>query len=382
LTADLNSLASLRDTYLPHQQGCSCGTCLQLNEVSNKITPIPSKVSRDFTDAVRIGAATPEKIFQPLWNEYYRRLRQMAEAGFGRSLLQPESWEELNLFERMKRNLGHFSAAKVRTATNELQLLSALPQKEYLKAAKEAMDRYNRLYLEPELVSAMASAQSAESWSEIQRRKILYPNLRYETAGDERVRESHQALDQAVYPVDDPFWDTFMPPNGYRCRCKVVQTDQPAAPAGDIELEPTKGFRNNPGKTGRLFEDDHPYFNISSEVRSQLNSMAENFRAGWERNDLLQLAMDLYSNATFKLPGVNKPMKLTDVGMSKAIDTGHAQMATKNGLLPGIKTFTTRMELVSKDRERIIYALLFLEDKYYFIIDTPSMELVAITDKL
>ena len=37
-----------------------------------------------------------------------------------------------------------------------------------------------------------------------------------------RTRKTHLALDDLVYPIDDPFWDYFYPPNDFRCRCHVI----------------------------------------------------------------------------------------------------------------------------------------------------------------
>ena len=30
---------------------------------------------------------------------------------------------------------------------------------------------------------------------------------------------AHRALDGKCFPVDHPFWHTWFPPNGHRCRC-------------------------------------------------------------------------------------------------------------------------------------------------------------------
>jgi hypothetical protein len=38
---------------------------------------------------------------------------------------------------------------------------------------------------------------------------------------DARVRPHHKAADGLIAAVDDPIWDTFKPPLGYRCRCSV-----------------------------------------------------------------------------------------------------------------------------------------------------------------
>lgn len=45
----------------------------------------------------------------------------------------------------------------------------------------------------------------------------------YVTVGDDRVRPSHAALDGLRRPKDDPIWESILPPNGYNCRCTVVE---------------------------------------------------------------------------------------------------------------------------------------------------------------
>lgn len=50
----------------------------------------------------------------------------------------------------------------------------------------------------------------------------LRPYWRYITEGDNLVRPAHAQLHNSVYHADDPFWNTFYPPNGWNCRCKVI----------------------------------------------------------------------------------------------------------------------------------------------------------------
>jgi SPP1 gp7 family putative phage head morphogenesis protein len=62
-------------------------------------------------------------------------------------------------------------------------------------------------------------AYSATAYAAIQEQKDVFPFLRYQTAQDDRVRESHAALEGLVLPVDDPFWLTHWGPWDYGCRC-------------------------------------------------------------------------------------------------------------------------------------------------------------------
>ncbi|MFT7722257.1 MAG: phage minor head protein [Roseateles sp.] len=69
-------------------------------------------------------------------------------------------------------------------------------------------------------------AHAAGQWERMQRTKRTHPYLRYITKRDERVREAHRACDNVTLPIDDAFWQTHCPPNGWRCRCRVVAVSQ------------------------------------------------------------------------------------------------------------------------------------------------------------
>lgn len=45
----------------------------------------------------------------------------------------------------------------------------------------------------------------------------------YVTVGDDRVRPRHAALDGMRLPKDHPRWAEVMPPNGWNCRCTVIE---------------------------------------------------------------------------------------------------------------------------------------------------------------
>lgn len=110
----------------------------------------------------------------------------------------------------------------------------------------------------------------------------LRPYWQYVTAGDGHVRESHEAMDGRVYRADDPIWDIWYPPNGFRCRCSVVslspsqvrvrgltvETQPPDLldpETGEIRMAvPDKGFSYNPAKTSW----DPDLSGLSSKVKN------------------------------------------------------------------------------------------------------------------
>jgi hypothetical protein len=95
----------------------------------------------------------------------------------------------------------------------------------------------------------------------------------YDAIDDNKTRPLHHKWDGTVLPVDDAWWDTHKPPNGWRCRCGCVQLSRrqleamgksvpdkaPPSPTreytnprtGEISRVPVgidPGFAYNPGK--------------------------------------------------------------------------------------------------------------------------------------
>lgn len=77
--------------------------------------------------------------------------------------------------------------------------------------------------------------------------EILW-GFEYTTVGDDRVRPTHVAMDGVKAPKDDPIWQKWTPPNGYNCRCAILEVfDKGTSKPPTEPVEPDKGFAFNPG---------------------------------------------------------------------------------------------------------------------------------------
>ena len=150
-------------------------------------------------------------------------------------------------------------------------------------------DKYNRNYLYAEYNHAVGASIMAAKWTEFEQSGDRY-NLQYRTAGDGRVREKHAVLNGTTLPASDAFWNRFLPPNGWNCRCNVVQVRKNKYPTSDSELankqgeECTKGaknaiFRYNSGKTLELFPPKHPYYKASKKDKEILEPILEEIKS-------------------------------------------------------------------------------------------------------
>ncbi len=84
-------------------------------------------------------------------------------------------------------------------------------------------------------------AYSAAQYEVMDRQRGAFPYWQYLTMEDERVRDSHAALDQLVLPADSPFWADHYPPWDWGCRCQVVpllEEDVADLEAADADKDP------------------------------------------------------------------------------------------------------------------------------------------------
>lgn len=177
--------------------------------------------------------------------------------------------------ERLERSNYIFSGMKTFHELNEAfpSLLdengNRKPFEQFLNDVQKIDSTYNRNYLRAEYNFVEASAQMAAKWEGFMKDGDRY-NLQYRTAGDDKVRPEHAALDRVTLPITDPFWEEYYPPNGWNCRCTVVQVRKskyPVTPHNEAMAlgeeatgKDTKGiFRFNAGLEQKSVPDYNPY---------------------------------------------------------------------------------------------------------------------------
>ncbi|WP_314888676.1 phage minor head protein [Cardiobacterium hominis] len=82
------------------------------------------------------------------------------------------------------------------------------------------------------------TAYAAGQWERIQRNKKLFPYLKYIPSDAAEPREAHKPFYNIVLPVDDPFWSTHFPPNGWGCKCNVRALTREQAEKTGISKSP------------------------------------------------------------------------------------------------------------------------------------------------
>lgn len=86
------------------------------------------------------------------------------------------------------------------------------------------------------------TARAAGQWERAWRTRAALPYLLYELGPSERHRPEHVSWAGTVLPIEDPWWQTHMTPNGWECKCRVRQLSRTEAqrrgisgrPAGDM----------------------------------------------------------------------------------------------------------------------------------------------------
>ncbi|MCX7861618.1 MAG: phage minor head protein [Bacteroidales bacterium] len=113
----------------------------------------------------------------------------------------------------------------------------------------------------------------AQRWQEFEANKHVYPYLEYMPSTAAEPRMEHKKLNGIIKHIDDLFWDTWLPPNGWGCRCsvKAVSSNNNAKPLPEkMPDKPPKAMQHNPAKTGEIFSNETLYFKkVKSELSNQ-----------------------------------------------------------------------------------------------------------------
>jgi len=218
------------------------------------------------------GELKPGDVDLDLYELTAEQLYEAVERGYGVTL-ESNLGSEVEMLKALRENVYRFSGCKTYNFildANKLLVTDDGKLKSFADFRKDILSlnkEYNVDHLRTEYNHAVVTSQMAGKWQEFEEDKNTFPLLQYVTVGDSRVRASHASLDGIIRPVDDPFWDTFLPPNEWNCRCTVKRlTDGEISKVEHDKLPQLKGdFKTNWGKQRVVFPKDHPQFDVRPE---------------------------------------------------------------------------------------------------------------------
>jgi len=123
------------------------------------------------------------------------------------------------------------------------------------EAAAEFVDDYIRNgyasaephVLETQFRTNMQMAYSAGKWNASQDPALGVWGFEYVTMRDNLVRPAHRDLDGTVLPKGHSLWATIAVPNGWNCRCMMVELFKEFPIVMPVRVDVDPGFAFNPG---------------------------------------------------------------------------------------------------------------------------------------
>ncbi len=298
-----NIFKGLKDFFVkaPHSRGIEnslgelyiCPACGGNHRVENltpdekrKIDLRVSQLIKDIFDGkIKLGSLDDELITLVV-----AKLREGVVNGFGADFDAIQTGTASHtMLGNLEKNVYQFASAKnyqqmkemtgaLKDGSGKLRTFS-----EFKAEASRISEVFNNAWLQTEFNFAINSGESAANWAQYEEGAADMPLLQYETVGDNRVRDEHAAIDRVVRRFDDPFWDTYLPPNGWGCRCTTIQLTDPDAGQTDLSKvsvpELPKLFRVNLAKEGLAFPAGHPYYDMKKGDLKKVNLKAEELRA-------------------------------------------------------------------------------------------------------
>ena len=238
-----------------------------------------TKLIEEISQKLQNGDIRPSDLDKDLIEQIYNDVSQPVKEEFGQRWVDYDYKEPKSLIQKFKKNLWQFSSAKTLA---ELEYINSLildkngkikPEHQFMQDVKKANILFNRNYLQAEYQTAKRGVQMAHLWNKFLEQKEYYPNLVYRTVGDSRVRPEHAALNGVVKPIDDPFWKTYYPPNGWRCRCTVMNTAEKVS-EGTFEDKTVKPeFHGNTALDEKILTSKGTFFKLlNKDHKAKINA--------------------------------------------------------------------------------------------------------------
>ena len=238
-----------------------------------------TKLIEEISQKLQNGDIRPSDLDKDLIEQIYSDVSQPVKEEFGQRWVDYDYKEPKSLIQKFKKNLWQFSSAKTLA---ELEYINGLlidkngkikPEHQFMQDVRKANILFNRNYLQAEYQTAKRGAQMAHLWNKFLEQKEYYPNLVYRTVGDSRVRPEHAALNGVVKPIDDPFWKTYYPPNGWRCRCTVMNTAEKVS-EGTFEDKTVKPeFHGNTALDEEILTSKGTFFKLlNKDHKAKINA--------------------------------------------------------------------------------------------------------------
>lgn len=150
--------------------------------------------------------------------------------------------------------------------------------------------------------SNMNSARAAGQWERAQRTKKALPYFLYLRTSSRDPREEHLGWVGIILPVDDPFWISHFPPNGWLCKCQVRQIS-------GREAERLLGQTPEPGGLRYVSEvpDLGPPVAHRNRRTGEITMVPVGIDPGWHTNPGLARTTTLLRNAEARLSEASGP---------------------------------------------------------------------------